>query len=148
MDLKVKLPSITSHYKDQAHHIYPNLRTKDITFSGPRIRSHFQTKTLHHNIQGSNSHSQDQTSHLILRTKYHITVKGPSIDQFQTKHHITLVGSSITSHHSQRTKHHVPILCPGHTFTDHLTGSTTDLISRMTPEMPISVVRYGCTIYV
>ena len=40
------------------------------------------------------------------------------------------------------------ILCPGHTFTYHLAGSTTDYISRMTPEMQISVVRYGCTIYV
>ena len=28
-------------------------------------------------------------------------------------------------------------LCPGHTFTDHLAGSTTDQISRMTPEMTI-----------
>ena len=36
-------------------------------------------------------------------------------------------------------------LCPGHTFTDHLAGSTTDQIPRMTPEMTISVVRYGCT---
>ena len=40
------------------------------------------------------------------------------------------------------------VLCPGHTFTDHLAGSTTDWISRMTPEMPISVVWYGCTIYI
>ena len=39
-------------------------------------------------------------------------------------------------------------ICPGHTFTDHFTGSTTDKISRMTQEMPISVVRYGCTKYV
>ena len=30
--------------------------------------------------------------------------------------------------------------CPGHTLTDHLAGYTTDYISRMTPEMPISVV--------
>ena len=33
------------------------------------------------------------------------------------------------------------MLCQGHTFTDHLAGSTTDQISRMTPEMPFSVVR-------
>ena len=39
-------------------------------------------------------------------------------------------------------------LCPGQKFTNHLAGSTTDKISRMTKEMPISVVRYGCTIYV
>ena len=39
-------------------------------------------------------------------------------------------------------------LCPGQTFTNHLAGSTTDKISRMTKEMPISVVRYGCTIFV
>ena len=38
------------------------------------------------------------------------------------------------------------MLCPGHTFTDHLAGSTTDQISRMTPGMPISVVRYGRTL--
>ena len=37
------------------------------------------------------------------------------------------------------------MLCPGHTFTDHLAGSTKDQILRMTPEMPFSVVRYGCT---
>ena len=36
-------------------------------------------------------------------------------------------------------------ICPGHTFTDHLAGSTTDQIPGMTPEMTISVVRYGCT---
>ena len=29
-------------------------------------------------------------------------------------------------------------LCPGHTFTDHLAGSTTDLIPRITTEMTIS----------
>ena len=31
------------------------------------------------------------------------------------------------------------MLCPGHTFTDHLTVSTTDQIPRMTTEMTISV---------
>ena len=38
-------------------------------------------------------------------------------------------------------------ICPGHTFTDHLAGSTTDSITRMTQEMPISVFRYGRTVY-
>ena len=36
-------------------------------------------------------------------------------------------------------------LSQGHTFTDHLADSTTDQIPRMTPEMTISIVRYGCT---
>ena len=39
-------------------------------------------------------------------------------------------------------------LWPGHTFMDHLAGSTTDQILRMTSEMIISVVRYGCTMQV
>ena len=39
----------------------------------------------------------------------------------------------------------MPCLCLGHTFTDHLAGSTTNQIPRMTLEMTISVVRYGCT---
>ena len=34
-------------------------------------------------------------------------------------------------------------ICPGHTFTGHLAGSTTDQISWMTQEMLISVVQEG-----
>ena len=40
------------------------------------------------------------------------------------------------------TIHH---LCTIHTITDHLAGSTTDQTPRMTPEMTITIVRYGCT---
>ena len=43
-----------------------------------------------------------------------------------------------------KTLPNIQALCTGHTFTDHLAGSTTDQIPRMTPEMTISVVRYGC----
>ena len=32
------------------------------------------------------------------------------------------------------------VKCPGHTFTDHLAGSTTDQITWMTREMTISLV--------
>ena len=42
-------------------------------------------------------------------------------------------------------KYVTDINAAGHTFTDHLAGSTTDQIPRMTSEMTISVVRYGCT---
>ena len=37
------------------------------------------------------------------------------------------------------------LLCPGHTFTDRLTGSNADQIPRITPEMTITIVRYRCT---
>ena len=48
----------------------------------------------------------------------------------------------------QRPANYSIFLCPGHTLTDHLAGSTTDQIPRMTPEMIISVVRYRCTMQV
>ena len=51
------------------------------------------------------------------------------------------------NHHIEVVLHLVAstdVLCPGHTFTDHLAGSTTDKISRTTPEMPFSVDRYEC----
>ena len=107
---------------------YYILRTKhQIISSRPRLTSHFQAKTSHHNRRprhhfifqdkashhsqkNSNHHitqSLTKASHHIFRTKASHLILGPRIiSHFQAKNHITISGQCITSLSQDQSSHH------------------------------------------